>query len=149
MNLEFIVDRLYGQDNAKSFEFLKYLEKLSNTSNEIYPYLKLFVDMLGSERYVVRVRGFRLFCKQAKWDSQNIINENIVKALIILNDEKPTAVRQALVALKEVIIHKKELIVEIEKSILAIDYLKYKDSMHDLIARDIRNLLLVIHEQKS
>ena len=77
--------------------------------------------MVGSEKYVIRVRGFRLLCKQAKWDTKNIINANLEIALVILNDDKPTAVRQALAALQAVVCYKKELKEIIKEKISSID----------------------------
>lgn len=108
-----------------------------------------FIDMIKDKKYVIRVRGFRLFCKQAKWDKNNIINENIEDVLEILNDEKPTAIRQALEALKEIVTYKKELNPIIKEKVLKIDYFKYKETMHKLIFKDIENLLTLIEENKG
>lgn len=69
----------------------------------------MFLEMIDSNKYVIRVRGFRLLCKQAKWDSENKINEKIDKILSKLDDEKPTAVRLKLKAVHDVIIYKKDL----------------------------------------
>lgn len=92
------------------------------------------------------MRGFRLFCKQARWDIDNIINKNINDVLIILNDDKPTAVRQALVALQDVVIYKKELIDIIIDRVLAIDCYRYKETMHGLILKDIAKIMNVMEE---
>lgn len=62
-------------------------------------------------------------------------------ALAILQDEKATAVRQALSALREVVPYKKELWEIVRQQALSIDCLRYQDTMHSLIARDIQALL--------
>ena len=46
----------------------------------------------------VRVRGFRLCCAQAQWDSENKLERHIDELLAILDDDKPTAVRQYMSA---------------------------------------------------
>lgn len=141
MNIEDKVSMLEEKDTSEAFAVLKELEKISEDSNILYPYMDKFIEMAGSPKYVIRVRGFRLFCKQARWDIEYKIDENITTALKILNDEKPTAVRQALAALKDVVIYKKEMAEYVKEKVLAIDYLKYRDTMHNLIAKDIRELL--------
>lgn len=144
MDLEFMISMLHSKDTSKAFEYLKGLEALSDNSNILYTYTDEFIKMVYSEKYVIRVRGFRLFCKQAKWDSENIINKNIDSVLVILNDDKPTALRQALAALQDIVLYKKELRNTIKDRILAIDYHKYKDTMYSLISKDIQNLLDII-----
>lgn len=132
---------LEDKDTSQAFEALKELEKLSDTSDVLYTYLDKFTEMIDSEKYVIRCRGFRLYCKQARWDYKNKIDASIIRALVILNDDKPTAVRQALASLHDVVHHKKELIEIIREKVTQIDYLRYKDTMHGLISKDIQNLL--------
>ena len=144
MDLDFMISKLESKDTSQAFEVLKELEGLSDNSNMLYPYIHKFIEMIYSEKYFVRVRGFRLFCKQSRWDIDNIINKNIYEVLEILNDDKPTAVRQALAALQDVVMFKKELRDTIKESVLAIDIYRYKDTMHSLISKDIENLMDVI-----
>lgn len=144
MDLDRMLSMLESKDTTQAFEALKEMEKISDTSDAFYPYTEKFIEMINSSKYVIRVRGFRMFCKQAKWDTENIINKNIEAALSILNDDKPTAVRQALAALQEIIPYKKELGEIIEKKVSVIDYLKFKDTMHSLIANDIQKVLEAI-----
>lgn len=132
---------LKGKDNAVAFVVLQETERLSEETDLFYADIEQFIEMMHSEKYVIRVRGFRLCCKQAKWDSKGVIDENIEEILQILNDEKPTAVRQALAALQDLVLYKKELNETIKKHVLAIDYLRYKETMHSLIAKDIHVLI--------
>lgn len=147
MNLDLMLVMLYDKDTSQAFENLKELEQLSENSNELYPYLTIFFEMISSEKYAIRVRGFRLLCKQAKWDTENRINNNLESALAILNDDKPTAVRQALAALQDVALYKKELREIIKEKISSIDCFRYKDSMQGLITKDIDKLLLLMQSQ--
>lgn len=132
---------LTDKDTKNAFAALKDLEKLSEKSDILYPHIQEFAGMIKSDKYVLRVRGFCLLCKQARWDKDNFINRNLAKLLTILSDEKPTAVRQALAALEEVVVYKPELHCTLRKALLSMDYLKYSDSMYPLIEKDIKKLL--------
>lgn len=149
MEIEHFLSLLSDRDTSVAFKALKELEYLSENSSVLYPYINKFILMVNSDKYVIRVRGFRLLCKQAKWDTDNIIDKNLDTALNILNDEKPTAVRQALTALLEVVPYKKNLCEKIRQRLLEIDYLRYKDTMHNLIAKDIETLLKKISETEE
>lgn len=148
MDLDYLLSMMEGKDTSKGFEALKELETISESTNALYLYMDKFIDMVKSEKYVIRVCGFRLFCKQARWDVDNVINQNIEEVLSILNDEKPTAVRQALSALKEVVLYKSELVDIIKERVLAIDYYKHKETMHSLIAKDIGELVEIMNKMK-
>lgn len=66
--------------------------------------------------------------------------------LSILNDKKPTAVRQALSALHDVAMYKTDLHALIREKVLKIDYRHYKDTMQGLIKKDIDALLKMMDE---
>lgn len=135
---------LYDRDTAFAYKNLQELEALCENSNALYPYYNEFMTMLMNDKYVVRVRGFRLLCKLAKWDTENKLDREIDTVLRFVDDEKPTAVRQKLKALQNVVQHKKSLRSKIKKQIGAIDYFKFKDTMHSLIAKDIQAILEAI-----
>lgn len=98
MNIESIISLLEAKDPPQAYEALKKLEQLSDESDVLYPYIDKFIEMSGSVKYVLKVRGFRLLRRQAKWDKLNKIDKNIDRVLCILDDGKPTAVRQAMTA---------------------------------------------------
>ena len=87
MDIELMLAELKDKDTSKAFKNLQKLELLSDSSDILYPYISVFIEMTASEKYVIRVRGFRLLCKQAKWDSKNIINKNL-KENIYVNMKK-------------------------------------------------------------
>lgn len=128
------------KDVKKAYLVLIELEKTSEVSNILYPYTNIFVDMMQSKNYYVKIRGFRLFCMQSRWDDNRFIDKNIDLALDILNDERPTIIRQALEYLREIAIYKGELKGKILGKIDNLDTTKFKDSMKDLINKDIIKL---------
>ena len=138
---------LYDKGTSVSYANLLELEEISECDNTLYSYLNEFIAMLKSEKYVIRVRGFRLLCKQAKWDIDDKINEVIIEILFALNDEKPTAVRQALQYLTYIVLNKRELVGIIKEAVLSIDCSRFKDTMRPLIEKDIQTLIKVMDTQ--
>ena len=49
--------------------------------------------MMHDDNSYIRVRGYRLLCKQARWDKLNKINQIIDEILNETEYEKPIAVR--------------------------------------------------------
>jgi hypothetical protein len=137
---------LYEKDTSETYQVLLELEKLSEENNSLYNYIDEFFEMIQNEKYIMRVRGYRLLCKQAKWDTENKVNHIIDTLLIQIEDEKQTAIRQKLKALEDVAKHKMELHQKIKQKITNIDCSKYRDTMQGLIAKDITHLLAIIDE---
>lgn len=128
------------KDVNKAYSVLIELEKTSEVSNILYPYINVFMDMVQSKNYYVKVRGFRLFCMQSRWDDNRFIDKNIDFVLDILNEERPTIIRQALEYLREIAIYKGELKEKLLEKVDNLDTTKFKDTMKDLIKKDIIKL---------
>ena len=69
------------------------------------------------------------------------MDRNLDRALAILKDEKPTAVRQALAALEELLPYKRELWPLIRQRLEAMEPGRYRDTMAPLIEKDVQRLL--------
>ena len=141
MDLELLLSALTAKDTKCAYGTLLELERLSDESDCLYPYTERFADMTEDRAYAVRCRGFRLFCRQARWDDGGVIDRCLDRALAILEDEKPTAVRQALAALLELVPYKRVLWPVIRARVEAMDLNRYRDTMAPLIEKDIRRLL--------
>jgi thioester reductase-like protein len=144
-----MIQALYEKDTKETYQVLLELEKLSEENNSLYHHTDEFFEMIHSEKYVMRVRGYRLLCKQAKWDTENKFANMIDKILLEVEDEKQTAIRQKLKALEDVAKHKKELHQKIKQKITSIDCSKYRETMQSLIEKDIKNLLAIIDKKKK
>lgn len=127
-------------DTAAAYAALLELEQISEQSNALYPLTAQFAEMVQNPKYTVKIRGFRLFCKQARWDTDNLIDENFDAAACILYDPRPTAVRQALAALYEIVKFKPLLRGRVREAIGKIEITKYAHSMSPLLLRDINAL---------
>ena len=141
MELDILLSMLTAKDTKRGYGAFLELEHLSEESDDLYPYTERFADMVSDRAWAVRCRGFRLFCKQARWDGDGVIDRCLDRALAILEDEKPTAVRQALAALLDVVPYKRTLWPVIRGRLEAMDLSRYKDSMSPLIQKDIQTLL--------
>ena len=141
MELDILLSTLTAKDTKQAYGAFLELERLSEETDDLYPFTERFAEMVSDRAWAVRCRGFRLFCKQARWDDTGVIDRHLDRALAILEDEKPTAVRQALAALLDVVPYKRELWPVVRERVEAMDLNRYKDSMAPLIQKDIQHLL--------
>lgn len=68
MELDILLSTLTAKDTKQGYGAFLELERLSEESDDLYPYTERFADMVSNRAWAVRCRGFRLFCKQARWD---------------------------------------------------------------------------------
>lgn len=136
-----LIINLYNEDNNSAYKTLLELETITAKSNELYDYFDDLLVMLNSEKTFIRVRGFRLICCLAKWDTEDKINQNIDIILRELEDEKGTSVRQCLEKLNLLLEHKPELANTVKTKINNLDLSQYKASIKSLIQKDIEHIL--------
>lgn len=135
-----MIEGLKSRNNSEAYELLTELEKLSESSDELYGHFDGFMGLTESKSAFVRMRGFRLACAQAKWDTENRLEGSIDILLEMLRDEKGTQVRQGIGALGEVILHKPMLREKRLSAFDGLDMSSYKESMRELIKKDIDKL---------
>lgn len=144
MRKQEVIKRLTNKDDKKAYEYAK---KFSVESVKTDKYLDMIYDfacMLQDQNSYTRTRFFILICNQARWANNGQI-KNVFKQMIpLLNDPKPTVVRQCLKALNEVVLFRPEMCDDIKKSLSKIDLSIYKDSMASLIKKDIDELMKVL-----
>ena len=144
MNSHEIIDILKDRDNKKAYEFAKDISAKSAETREYYRLFDFFIEMLDDKNSYVRTRGFCLACAQARWDNEGRIFSVFDKMCVLLNDAKPTVVRQCLRALHEVVLFRPELSERIQEAVKAINLSLYKESMAPLIKRDADELLTLL-----
>lgn len=135
-----IISGLQNKKDTDAHQLLLQLESQSAESNKLYHYFEDFIELIKSKSSFVRTRGFRLACAQAQWDVDNKLEKNADFLLSMLDDEKPTAVRQCLAALHTVVLYKPDLTDKIKSKLDSMNLSKYKDSMSPLIQEDIEEL---------
>lgn len=141
MNKEQIFNILYDKEKWDVWHKFQEIEKSIEEIEYLYQYFEDFQNMLLDNNSAVKMRGFRIICKLSKWDKNNKI-ENVMDDLLkVLDDDKPTIVRQCLSAIDYLLLYKPELSEKIKYKLEQIDYSKYKDSMKPLIKKDIDSIL--------
>ena len=139
-----IILKLRDKDDKAAYEYSKLLGAESAQSDKNLPMIPQFADMLEDKSSYVRVRGFILICKQARWAKDGQIADVFDRMRVLLYDSKPTVVRQCLLALHEVVFYRSEMAEMIIDAVNHIDVSKYKESMSPLIKKDIDELMKVL-----
>lgn len=142
--MEEILRKLKDKNDKAAYEFAKQISAESSVSDKYLVLIPSFAEMLQDKSSYVRTRAFILICNQARWANGGQMEAVFDKMLPLLNDPKPTVVRQCLKALREVLLFRPELSGKIENALAEMDLSKYKDSMSPLIEKDVaslRNLL--------
>lgn len=136
-------------DDKAAYKNTKKIASESEFSDKYYNNLAEFASLLDDKKSYVRVRAMILCCSQARWDTEGQLSFYLPRMLRLLHDEKPTVVRQSLNALKEVVVFRPELSDTIERELNRTDTPKYKDSMLELIRKDIAELSELIKENEK
>lgn len=136
-----IQEILRAKDAKASYPLFLELEKQAMETPALITELPLFFRMLSDPSSYVRVRGFRMICACAGWDTGGVIAEHLPAILGALEDPKPTALRQYLAALPRLLAGRPELGDAIRQKLRALDFSGYRDSMQSLLRRDVARLL--------
>lgn len=138
---------LYSSNHKQAHRICLELEQQSNASGELYSEFPLFLEMLDSPNAFVRVRGFRLLCSQAKWDTDCLMEKNLTRILRALEDDKPTNLRQFISVLSPVLQYKPELRGALREKVSSLSLSRYSSSMQPLLRKDIQDFLSGTEEE--
>lgn len=127
---------LCAKDTKGSYSLFLQLEQQAGEDPALFEEYRLYLEMLRSESSYHRVRGFRMLCAGAKWDTQGVIRENLPQILAQLEDQKTTAVRQCLAALPALVKGRPELTSKISDAVAALDFSGCRDTMRPLLEKD-------------
>lgn len=136
-----LIERLYSKDNKAAYQALQILEIESEKSNSVYKFFDRFAEMIENSNSYIRTRGIVLISVNAKWDTENKIDEIIDDYLKHILDEKPITARQCIKALPSIAKYKPDLVECIREALLKVDVTIYCDSMQTLIYKDISSSL--------
>ena len=144
MDNNILIQELTNKDDKKAYEYAKKISIESSKTNKYVDMIDDFASMLQDKSSFIRTRFFILICDQARWANKGQIEGVFKKMKPLLNDPKPTVVRQCLNALHEVAIYRPELSDTIYNEISKIDLSIYKDTMAPLIKKDIDELIKIV-----
>lgn len=142
-----LIERLYSKDNKAAYQALQILESESEKSNAVYKFFDRFAEMIENSNSYIRTRGIVLISVNAKWDTENKVDEIIDDYLKHILDEKPITARQCIKSLPSIAKYKSDLVECIREALLKVDVTIYGDSMQTLIYKDISSSLKKIKWQ--
>lgn len=146
LNIAEAFELLFDKNNNVAYKALQELQKESEETDCVYPYMDRLSDMLDSDNSYVRTRGLTLLAYNAKWDKNYKIDEIIDKYLKHITDVKPITARQCIKLLPIVAKYKPELKKDILSALYKANISGYDDSMQPLVYKDIQKALKVIQK---
>lgn len=141
-----LIRGLADKNNKAAYKCLKELEIISGQNNGVYQFFDTLAGMLSHDNSYVRTRGLLLIAANAKWDTDNKIDEIIDRYLCHIMDEKPITARQCIRSLPNIAQQKPDLVHDIRAALNQADSRRYTGSMQPLIYNDIRAALKMIND---
>ena len=128
---------LFDKNNNVAYKALQELQKESEETDCVYPFIDRLSDMLDSDNSYIRTRGLTLLAYNAKWDKEYKVDEIIDEYLKHITDVKPITARQCIKLLPIIAKHKPEL----KNDILSALNKANISSMQPLVYKDIQKAL--------
>lgn len=146
LNIAETFELLFDKNNNIAYKALQNLQKESQETDGVYPYMDRLSDMLDSDNSYIRTRGLTLLAYNAKWDKNYKIDEIIDKYLKHITDVKPITARQCIKLLPLIARYKPELKNDILSALYKANVCVYDDSMQPLVYKDIQTALKEIQK---
>ena len=77
INIAETFELLFDKNNNVAYKALLELQKVSEETNQLYPYMDRLCDMLDDDNSYIRTRGLILLAYNARWDVDYKIDEII------------------------------------------------------------------------
>ena len=132
---------LFDKNNNVAYKALQELQKESEETDCVYPFIDRLSDMLDSDNSYIRTRGLTLLAYNAKWDKEYKVEEIIDEYLKHITDVKPITARQCIKLLPIIAKHKPELKNDILSALNKANISIYDYSMQPLVYKDIQKAL--------
>lgn len=147
--LEILVGALCNAPDKEAYRALKELREKSRQSSAVYPYMDVFLGLLGEANSYLRTRGLVLAAANARWDEQKKLDAALGEYLAHIEDEKPITARQCVQALPEIAAAKPALIPQMRRALLNANTARYPESMASLLERDIAAALKALAKAEA
>ena len=132
---------LFDKNNNVAYKALQELQKESEETDCVYPFIDRLSDMLDTDNSYIRTRGLTLLAYNAKWDKEYKVDEIIDEYLKHITDVKPITARQCIKLLPIIAKHKPELKNDILSALNKANISIYDYSMQPLVYKDIQKAL--------
>ncbi|WP_418462772.1 SufBD protein [Frisingicoccus sp.] len=146
LNIADTFELLFDKNNTVAYKALQELQKESEETDCVYPYMDRLSEMLDSDNSYIRTRGLALIAYNAKWDKDYKIDEIIDNYLKHITDIKPITARQCIKLLPIIAKYKPELRNDVFSALHQANVYIYDDSMQPLVYKDIQKALKEIQE---
>ena len=132
---------LFDKNNNVAYKAFQELQKESEETDCVYPFIDRLSDMLDSDNSYIRTRGLTLLAYNAKWDKEYKVDEIIDEYLKHITDVKPITARQCIKLLPIIAKYKPELKNDILSALNKANISIYDYSMQPLVYKDIQKAL--------
>ena len=140
-NIEETFELLFDKNNNVAYKAFQELQKESEETDCVYPFIDRLSDILDSDISYIRTRGLTLLAYNAKWDKEYKVDEIIDEYLKHITDVKPITARQCIKLLPIIAKHKPELKNDILSALNKANISIYDYSMQPLVYKDIQKAL--------
>ncbi|MBR6802164.1 MAG: SufBD protein [Eubacteriaceae bacterium] len=147
MQKEEILQRLTSKDNKAALEFTKQIVSESMSGNWWYEHFEVFHFLLSHPGSFVRNRALMILAALAKWDENEKFDEMLDDIFKLITDPKPITSRQCIGSLCEIGRSKPEYAEKIISAFKNADVSVYKDSMRNLIEKDITGAIKTLTDK--
>ena len=139
-----LVERLNAKEDQIRYPAFLLLRARSAFCADVYPYWDTLAEKLENANSYQRSIGAMLLAANARWDTQGRMRACLGRFLALLNDEKPTTIRQCAQSLTEVASAQPALAGDIIAALIGVDLLQIKETMRKLVLSDFLETLLFI-----
>ena len=132
---------LVDKNNTVAYKALQKLQKESQETDQVYPYMDSLIDMMDNENSYIRTRALTLLAYNARWDEDHKLDEVMDQYLKLITDPSPITARQCIKLLPLVAKYKSDQKTTILFALHRADISFYTESMRPLVYKDIRKAL--------
>ncbi len=147
--VELLMDRLQGRDNADAYAALKELLALSEATDAVSAHFDTFARLLHAKSAFARTRGFLLIVANARWDAEGRTAGIFDDLARLLGDPKPTTARQCIQAVPNLAAAQPALAPRIVEALEGVDPGRYPNSTAPLVAADVAAALEAVRARGS
>lgn len=139
-----LIKSLSLKDDKTRYNAFLLLQTRSSFFDDVYPYWDTFRSKLKSDNSYQRNIGLNLIAENAKWDTENRMEDTIDEYLTLLYDEKPITIRQCIQSLGLIASVKPNLNDKIASRLIPYDIMAVRETMRKPILLDILSVLPLI-----
>lgn len=144
-----LIEWLSLKDDNIRYQAFLLLQNRSTFFDDVYPFWDTFYDKLKSENSYQRSIGLMLIAENARWDTENRLEDIFDEYLESLNDQKPITIRQCIQSLGKIASVKPGLNDKIASRLISYDIMAVKETMRKSILIDILNVLFIIRQKQK